>query len=301
MADNTDEEHLDNPIINQSENPPDEITPTPDTEDINPNQETENMEVHHHAHDPAIPHHKKNWKSYFWEFLMLFLAVFCGFLAEYQLEHVIEHDREKQYIENLLVDLKKDSISIEQNMKKREERKNSAGSFIQELDLAVTNEKLDNIYYNANRLASLQIFNYSNATIQQLKYSGLMRLIRKPNVVNSINSYDLLITRQKVREDVELSITLEFQKAICAVLDPNTMKSMADVLNKVAFNENAEQDIIKPVFRPLITKDPDKINLAKGLAAQLYNRNLSNYSWLVIFKNELAKTIALIKKEYHLE
>jgi hypothetical protein len=25
---------------------------------------------------------KKNWKSYFKEFFMLFLAVFCGFLAE---------------------------------------------------------------------------------------------------------------------------------------------------------------------------------------------------------------------------
>jgi hypothetical protein len=42
-------------------------------------QQESNMEVHHHAHHD---HGKKNWKSYFWEFLMLFLAVFCGFLAE---------------------------------------------------------------------------------------------------------------------------------------------------------------------------------------------------------------------------
>jgi hypothetical protein len=55
------------------------------------------MEVHHHAHNPAALHHKKNWKSYFWEFLMLFLAVFCGFFAEYQLEHKIEKNRGKQY------------------------------------------------------------------------------------------------------------------------------------------------------------------------------------------------------------
>jgi hypothetical protein len=31
------------------------------------------MEVHAHSHS----HGKKNWKAYFWEFLMLFLAVFC--------------------------------------------------------------------------------------------------------------------------------------------------------------------------------------------------------------------------------
>ena len=47
------------------------------------------MEVHHHAHTA-----RKKWTHYFWEFLMLFLAVFCGFLAEYQLEHTIEHNRE---------------------------------------------------------------------------------------------------------------------------------------------------------------------------------------------------------------
>jgi hypothetical protein len=28
---------------------------------------------------------------------MLFFAVFCGFLAEYALEHKIETDRERQY------------------------------------------------------------------------------------------------------------------------------------------------------------------------------------------------------------
>ena len=43
MADNTDEEHLENPTNNQSENSPDEITPTVDTETINSIQETENM------------------------------------------------------------------------------------------------------------------------------------------------------------------------------------------------------------------------------------------------------------------
>ena len=49
------------------------------------------MEVHAHTHTP-----RKKWTHYFWEFLMLFLAVFAGFLAEYQLEHKIEKDRARQ-------------------------------------------------------------------------------------------------------------------------------------------------------------------------------------------------------------
>ena len=63
------------------------------------------MEVHAHTHTE-----RKKWTHYFWEFLMLFLAVFCGFLAEYQLEHKIESDREKVYIKNLYDDLKSDTV-----------------------------------------------------------------------------------------------------------------------------------------------------------------------------------------------
>ena len=54
------------------------------------------MEVHAHSHS----HGKKNWKNYFWEFLMLFLAVFCGFLAENQREHYVEYQREKTIYKN---------------------------------------------------------------------------------------------------------------------------------------------------------------------------------------------------------
>jgi len=43
------------------------------------------MEVHAHSHTVPIAIGRKKWTHYFWEFLMLFLAVFCGFLAEYQL------------------------------------------------------------------------------------------------------------------------------------------------------------------------------------------------------------------------
>jgi hypothetical protein len=43
---------------------------------------------------------------------MLFLAVFCGFLAEYQLEHKIEKNREKQFMVSMIEDLKADTSAI---------------------------------------------------------------------------------------------------------------------------------------------------------------------------------------------
>src|SRR5678815_4472219 len=69
------------------------------------------MEVPHHPHTE-----RKKWTHYLWEFLMLFLAVFCGFLAENQREHMIEHERERQYSKQLLADLRKDSAFFKRRM-----------------------------------------------------------------------------------------------------------------------------------------------------------------------------------------
>jgi hypothetical protein len=65
------------------------------------------MEVHTHTHTE-----RKKWTHYLWEFLMLFLAVFCGFLAENQREHMVEHNRAKDYARALIRDLKSDTASI---------------------------------------------------------------------------------------------------------------------------------------------------------------------------------------------
>ena len=61
---------------------------------ISQNKEANNMETHaHHLHH--VPG-KKIW-HYFYEFLMLFLAVFFGFLAENLREHHVENLRAKEY------------------------------------------------------------------------------------------------------------------------------------------------------------------------------------------------------------
>lgn len=199
MADNTDEEHLDNSTNIQSENHSDEIIPAADTEIINPNQETENMEVHHHAHHQG----KKNWKSYFWEFLMLFLAVFCGFLAEYQLEHVIEHQREKTLVASLLVDLKKDSVSISQvkNWVEYLGMMDSLGTEIKKPFNQINNNA---IYKWFAQMRAFNGFEYHNRTIEQLKNGGNFRLITHKNVSDSLIDYDTYIV-SRLRDQEEQS------------------------------------------------------------------------------------------------
>jgi hypothetical protein len=52
------------------------------------------MEVHHH---PKVE--KKNFKEYFLEFLMIFLAVTLGFFAENLREHFVEQKNSQGYLE----------------------------------------------------------------------------------------------------------------------------------------------------------------------------------------------------------
>ena len=75
--------------------------------------QNDDMEVHKHPHHVT---HKKKWGEYLLEFFMLFLAVFLGFVAENIREHNVERQREKEYIESLIADLKSDQQVLEQHI-----------------------------------------------------------------------------------------------------------------------------------------------------------------------------------------
>src|SRR6202030_3863953 len=90
MADNLDEETLDNPGNSRSKSFSDKIVSVKETDSGISNQETENMEVHKHPHHVT---HKKKWGEYLLEFIMLFLAVFLGFIAENVREHLSEKNK----------------------------------------------------------------------------------------------------------------------------------------------------------------------------------------------------------------
>ena len=166
------------------------------------------MEVHHHPHIENSVHGGtgKNFKEYFLEFLMIFLAVTLGFFAENIREHFGDRDKEKEYVESMVEDLKTDTSKLAQAM----------------LDWKISNLNLDSILmylqkepdaYNISRLYHLfdedywhfDLFKYNNKTIEELKSSGNYRLLRKKAIVNQIISYDLnmkyiLTQEQDVKE-----------------------------------------------------------------------------------------------------
>ncbi len=144
------------------------------------------MEVHHHGH----VHEKKKWKEYLFQFLMLFLAVFCGFLAEYQLEQTIENHREKQFMESLIDDLEKDVVLLENASKivtHQYENLDSLTAIIYAGNLDQV--RVRKMYELQRKYLSPQQLRLINRTELQLKNAGGMRLIRNRQVTDSLINY----------------------------------------------------------------------------------------------------------------
>src|SRR5688572_12131798 len=121
------------------------------------------MEVHHHAHSSPDKGGtaRQKWTHYLWEFVMLFLAVFCGFLAENFREHQVEHRREKVYIKSLIKDVELDIISLRHSSNVRKRYINYYDSLVL---LLKQEEKasLNYIYYYARFLGRIEEFKYHN-------------------------------------------------------------------------------------------------------------------------------------------
>ncbi len=258
---------------------------------INPTSEINDMEVHHHAHDPAAPHHKKNWKSYFWEFLMLFLAVFCGFFAEYQLEHKIERDREKKFIQTFIEDLKVDTAAIHTNLVFQKLKRNQLDSLIYLLREQKIKGYENELYYLGRILVRTTRFQSNDRTITQLKFSGSLRLIRNENAADSIISYQKLVDYILQNVDDERIERRSADPLLSRIFDPFVFDSMLDEFNNVN----------KPTGNPpLRSYDP---SLQQDLAFcinQLKGSNIIITTRLELLNKKAKNTILFLQKEYQL-
>src|SRR5436190_9365984 len=141
------------------------------------------MEVHHHPIPIGSHTDRKRLKHYFWEFLMLFLAVFCGFLAENFREHQVEHRREKQYMESLLNDLSADTVNISKGIPLRLERIAAIDTVLMFFNTHHDAKTISGKLFRTIRRTTWDVRIVRNTvTINQLKNAGNMRLVRNKEV-----------------------------------------------------------------------------------------------------------------------
>ena len=251
------------------------------------------MEVHAHTHTP-----RKKWTHYFWEFFMLFLAVTLGFFVENQREHYIEGKREKKYIQNLLHDLARDTINYNLSIALRLERERQAHQLVTMIYSPDRNNHLVDIYYFARQMPRMNTIFYStDATMNQLKNSGALRLIKKTEVADSIVAYNAAMEAYAENRKTEIETRIAYREAVGNVFDASVLLGMIDS----AGNE-MERTVISPSFvKPLITENQQTINHLCTLVHFLYSQNIIGRKTLLKHREQALRLIELLKKEYHLK
>ena len=167
---------------------------------------------------------------------MLFLAVFCGFLAEYQLEHKIEKNRERQFINSLVNDIKSDTARLNTIIFNRTVRESRLDSLELLLNSPSPGNYATDIYLFAVTAARTNIIRFipNDGTMQQLKNSGGLRLIRKHHVADSIAKYDVTIRFLSRQGELEETLINDYRETAPNIFDARIFDYMLDSNNNVS-------------------------------------------------------------------
>ena len=241
------------------------------------------MEVHHHAHTA-----RQKWTHYLWEFLMLFLAVFCCFLAEYQLEHKIEKDREKVYMKKMLEDLHADTAIYADYA-----RRNAV--------IYVLVDTLTAIIKNPDRKNHISKLTYTariltakwkqvalvKRTYEEMKSSGHLRLIGKKEVADSVSSYYSSLFELDTYNQVGMIWANNYAQALAKIFDGEALLKIIKEKTQVELTADA-----------LLSEDRITINELITFAGYFYGALSLNDQVASIRKDAAESLIVLIKKRY---
>jgi hypothetical protein len=143
------------------------------------------MEAHY---EPK--HEKKNWKDYLIDLVMMFIAISLGFGAENIREGYQDRHRVNAFMCKISYDLKADIDQIANLKNERIKRIAQCDSLITMLSSNPAKGDRNKIY-QLGRYATRRIhFRPQNATLQQLKNTGDLRLVKFNEVLDAINHYE---------------------------------------------------------------------------------------------------------------
>jgi hypothetical protein len=244
------------------------------------------MEVHAHSHTP-----RKKWTHYFWEFLMLFLAVFCGFMAEYQLEHKIEKDREKVYMQNMLDDLKADTAIYSDYATRNVVVKNIVDTITVLFKSPDRKKDISTLAYSARIMtAKWKQIALVKRTYEEMKSSGHLRLIRKKEVAESVSKYYNSLSELDTYNNVGMMWSDNYAKAMAKLFDGQALLQIIKEKKEIPLTEDV-----------LISEDKLSINELLTSAGYFYGALSLNDNVAAIRKTAAEQLIELIKKEYRIK
>ena len=248
------------------------------------------MEVHHHSHTE-----RKKWHHYFFEFLMLFLAVFAGFLAENWREHIVERKREKEYIRSMIEDLNRDTTELSLDNSIRKEAVSMYDSVITLLNKKNRSQfEQQRIYYLVRmglRLSPFPILN--DRAYEQMKSSGNLRLVHNKEIADRITKYYFSTKEFSINTDQTLLRLQALIECQGKVFDGAVFQEMVNIKN---FEINPPSGNPALISEDKATLNELSVRIHYVLSILLYSQN-----FITDLENEASQLIGKLKKEYHIE
>jgi hypothetical protein len=257
------------------------------------------METHaHHLHKAP----GKNFWHYFFEFFMLFLAVFCGFLVENFREHKVENERAKEFAASLVQDLENDTTSI--NIQKK-----STGIFVAITDSLLNHSKGLLEGRNAAEFSFYTRFMYwtvpiswNRATFEQIKNSGSLRYFKNYQLLEKLMKYDASVNEMEGEFKNHQTRGNMLLKLINEIIDPVIHYELSKymILSLDTMSNETKENFFSTKVESLENKRSEIKEMLNMIIVQ--QRNLRFNDARLQRTKELAnELIGDLKKEYHLE
>jgi len=264
--------------------------------------QTDPMEVHHH---PEVE--KKGLKEYFLEGLMIFLAVTMGFFAEGYREHLSEHSKEGEYIINIKKDLVADTANLGVWIPALYSRMLGFDTLINYLETPAPVKDGSNMYYLARYATRSTVFEPTDNSIQEMKSSGNLRLIRSREIVNDLMNFERATAQYNHLDDIAQREDLLTYPLIGQLFDATIFNKMVIYKKYVG---GAEKDYatgqrnvtIRPPGNPqLRSATRDQVNLLIYYLHQRKSTFMGEIHDLDDQRKLATSIIKKINKEYRLE
>ena len=252
------------------------------------------MEVHHHSHTS-----RKKWTHYFWEFLMLFLAVSLGFYAENTREVILHKKEVKSQLNSMLSDLQSDVTLFDSVTDRNSYGAQMADSLVELLHSDITNTP--EIYFAARTVTANLGYYYTNTkSFDQLKSAGLLRYIRNKELLDSIGAYYVSFHWLANQIDLLRLKLDEIHKGNALLFDSHVFQQMISTRIIGSANLGGPRTTLnKPAVNPnLLSADAKDINTV-SLNYHYYSSTIKFYIRMGnTLQNRAKKLIEIINKEY---
>lgn len=221
------------------------------------------MEVHHH---PQLKHNPKPWKEYILEYIMIFLAVMTGFVAESYREHLDEHSKEHEYVINIKKDLVRDTANLDVWIPSLGDRVEKFDKLISYLEVNGTVMEGANMYFLGRLSTRNAIFEPQDNTVLEMKSSGNLRLIRNRDIINGLMNLERSLAEYRNLVDIEekedvMSYPLIGKLFNASLFNQMMSKSKTMMQSEMEYAGQSVNLLEKPQGNPqLISQDREKIN-----------------------------------------